>query len=412
MHQIVLFLLPLLAIIASCKGKSSNNQQDIALLYLASQQDSGTVNSISTTMDISSDSGKASAVTNIVSSLSASATSSVNISGNSPTAKNQVPLYSGQELLQLYQNGMDPIVLQTILQRNHIASQRAVTYSESATDANGNKTYTFSGTLTGKDYSNAIIVYSLQLDGSACTVLTSYDTSCVPSGSCALANKGTATISNGQYSFPSYTDTSNYTYKSEANVSFSEYGSVYLDPYANATALKNASAKQFFTKCPVTSSGSNTTSSITLDFSSSSGCTCDDIKLVYGELLQGFAYSIVNGGISYSYESTYSPTSTPVQNSDGSYTVSYKGKSTNISNSSTGITIEQNNISSDMITLSNLEYQTSYDYSNTYMQTSNQNSDGGTTTAYSSYSFLGTYTIKISGTLNGSSINESYTISF
>ncbi|MEM7181518.1 MAG: hypothetical protein AAF518_11440 [Spirochaetota bacterium] len=410
MNQMLLFLLSLLVFITACGGKSSNNQRNLALLYLASQQSSDPGNSVSTTMDISSNSGKASAATNVVSSASSSAVNASNVSGDTPTAKNQNSLHVGQQLLELYKNGMDPVLLQSLLTRNRIRKQRAVTYSQSGTDASGNKTYTFSGSLTGKDYSNAVAVYSLQLDSSECAVLTSYNTSCA-SSVCALANKGTATISNGQYSYPSYTDTNSYTFKSEATISFSEYGTVYLDPYANATALKNANAIQFFTKCPVTSSASNTTTSISLNFSSDDGCTCEDIQSVYGELVQGYAYSIVSGDLTYSYESTYSPVGTAVQNSDGSYTISYVGNSTSIVDSS-GITIEQNSISSDTITMSSLQYETEYDYSNIYNQTLTQNSDGSTTTAYSSYSFSGTYKIKISGTLNGSSINETYTISF
>lgn len=422
----LLLIIGIMIFATNCQDNNDDDDQTtaIALLALASQQGGGGAITNAETATVATTSGKAAATTNTVASVTSSVTSSTNISGGTtPTAKN-VNSHGAIDMMEIYKNGMDPVVLQKSLKaligEPAKANTRAVTYTQSDTDANGNKTYTFSGTLTGKDYSNDkyITNYSLLVDGGKCIDLkipsfSSCTTSSSGSSTCStIADKGTATISNGKYSYPSYTSSTSYTYKSEASVKFSDYGTFYMDPYANVKALKTAMDTQYFSKCSKYSSSYSNTG-YTQDFSSSTGCSCSIITPIYKNFTEGYAASVINGDLTYSWESTYTPSYTSgTTNSDGSYTYNYKGSSKGISNSDTGLTIVQNGTNSGAMTFSNLQYQTDYDYTTTSKSTYTQNSDGSYSYQYTIYKMSGSYTVKISGTVNGSAINETLTTTF
>ena len=124
----------------SCADKKKDNNLAVGvLLYLANNQSTNVSVLLSKLTDINSPVGKGSAVANVVSSVAGSASSAGNVN----------PRSSNLQLDTLLNNGLDPYLVESNLKsqksvnRASSMNSRSITYTDSGTDANGNKKYSY-----------------------------------------------------------------------------------------------------------------------------------------------------------------------------------------------------------------------------------------------------------------------------
>jgi hypothetical protein len=394
----------------SCADKKKDNNLALGiLLYLANNQSTDVNALLSKLTDINTPVGKASAVSNMVSSVAGSAASAGNVN----------PRSGNLQLNNILNNGLDPYIVDSSLRlqksntRSSSMNTKSITYTESGTDANGNRKYSFSGTKVGYDLTNEKRTIKINVQDALCKEFTIPDYNCFSNGTnssgVACTQQGNQTISNGEHTFSNFTSTAEYTFNSKADLNFTDFGTGYFDPLMYTILIKKAIDKGFFSKCnknKFTSSNGNQVNDISGD-----GCTCDLVTSIYGDVYEkGFLASKISGDLSYNFTSNIIPiSSSSITNADGTSTnkSQNKGKNSSISSSSNGLTIVQNGTNSGNFTFSNLKFSSEYSMNSE----STTKSENNQTVTYS-FKYSGNYLINISGVVKGETINETFNIIF
>jgi hypothetical protein len=400
MKKIIVFL-SIQVLFISCAAKKNNDKLKIAtLLYLASNQSVDVSALIDKFSDINSPQGKAAAISNIVSSVASSASSAGNVT----------PKSNNLDFNTIMKNGLDPIVIKNNLQKKYnlnisSVSSRSVTYTDGGSDSNGNKKYTFSGTTDGYDLSNEKLTRKVQVNGEQCADYSVPDSKCFSSpnqnsAGVACNKKGTSVITNGEYTFPSYSSSTEYTYSSKADIKFTDFGTFYFDPMITFVLYKKLVEENYFTKCPTGEYTSSTSNHI------GEGCTCTLMKSIYDVLYGKQMSSVIDGDLSFNYigkKIPIVPRST-TNNSDGSVTTkgSFSGNFT-CSSDSKGLKIVQNGTDTGTFSYSNLLYSNDFK-----METEQVFKDK----TYISFKISGNYKITLSGVIKGETLNETFNIVF
>ncbi|TGL97877.1 hypothetical protein EHQ76_14220 [Leptospira barantonii] len=353
---LILCMILLLAVVACKKDSKDDTNKNLALLALLNRSGG-----------LSPEQKSASATANGAVNASAAAQNSGTMTASNDSQTEQM-LVS-----EIFENGMDPVVVREVasqiasLHKNEQESPVQLTaITASSTGTTPNKTWTFSGDVSGTGVTtqnNTTFAAALGIPNCSITLLSSTGT------------QGTATFTNGTMAFSgsgtstAFSGTSNLS----ANVAFSNYGVFYTD---------YLSMIQFYKNPPTT----------TPDIS-----TCAGLQQSFGTFFSAISkYAVISSGsAAVTYKRTYSG-----QNSTSAVQSNSKFDAT--VDSPAGLTmIEYEGATpgtSKTVTLQNVKYG----YESSISLSGSPTAPTGT----------GNFSVSFSGTVNGTAIDQIFSFTF
>lgn len=354
---LILCTILLLALVACKKDSKDDTNKNLALLALLNNRSGG----------LSPEQKSASATANGAVNASSAAQNSGTMTASNDSQTEQM-LVS-----EIFENGMDPVVVREVAsqiaslhkeKQNNPVQLTAITASSTGTTPN--KTWTFSGDVSG----SGVTTQSSTAFGTALGIVNCPITTISPTGT-----QGTATFSNGTLAFSgsgtstAFSGTSNLS----ANITFSNYGVFYTDYLSMIQFYKN----------PPTS-----TPSIT---------TCAGLQQSFGAFYNAISkYAVISSGsAAVTYKRTYSG-----QNSTSAIQSNSKFDAT--VDSPAGLTMTEYDGATPgtakTVTLQNVKY--GYESSITL--------SGSPTSPTGS----GNFSVSFSGTVNGTAIDQIFSFTF
>ncbi|MDX1959985.1 MAG: hypothetical protein SFU98_15555 [Leptospiraceae bacterium] len=382
MIQKTLLTLLVLLFFVACPKKETNNNTRNAIILLALANSNTSASQLSTTQQQST------SISAAVSGAARSATSAVGGSTGSQPSASSTPLSLYNEIQE---NGKDPYFIREKMKGMH----QKMSQSSKVDPLKPNLT-AITGATTGTSTASGVTTYTYtfagDLDGQKAKVINYDWGKYIPSiGSCTAtylgidsANKqGKATFTNGTGKWSSTTSSSTSSYKGEMNttVAFADYGTMWFDDYSYYKYLKDALGG-------VSSSTGSTITSF----------TCDDIKKAFSIIYSlwnhsRFTATGVTAGYVYDFSSTFSSTGS-----------TYKGSSTSTTKFSNMTMIATKLVNGAAVetpsTIGNTDIKYEYIF------------DSSFTISGTTYKYGGTYTFKITGTIDGKSINDTLEVKY
>lgn len=360
--------------ITNCKKDKDDKTGQLGLLFLLTNSSTAA----SQTSDVSTPVGQSTSVSSAISGISSSVTTTSNTSSFTMKDKNAM---EREEMLAINsvlrygkdsQKAKDAVVnmlkkkvdLAKSQSGKSSAERRLTAWSSSTTDSDGFTSYTFSGTVKGAVYSKGETDITSVTSSSSCKITSYLGATKTDQGTAAFTNGSYKTKSSGSLSgstgFTSQTKTS-------ADVTFTNFGTLYSDIYKAIALLKKYSGTSIFT---------------------STKPECSVYQAYYADFDATYNQATIAGTLSYTTDSN----SLIKYSTSTSYSIT--GTFTSTSNSTAGLTITQGGKTASNVTLKDLKFTGLSDYS----------SASGT--------LSGKYTITITGTVSGSAINETIALTF
>lgn len=226
--------------------------------------------------------------------------------------------------------------------------------------------------------------------------------------------KGSHSLNDGE--FKSFVQRREYGYgESKYEFSgksiYSNYGTVLGDVIGIILSYKSNADNQFYEKC-----NENTFVGDDITYTGSD-CNCSLLNKTMGRFYKSYLFPVeIDGVVDYNLSAESKTEYGMTENSDGSSTSKskYKYKLNSISNSTEGFRIIKRSKESDSgtINFSNLKFDIDSDYSIESIETRNNINNSDYSTKYDGWTIAGYFNILISGTVNGTAVNESINITF
>lgn len=373
--KILSILLIAMITITNCKKEKDDKTGQLGLLFLLTNSSTAATQ----TSDVSTPVGQSTSVSSAISGISSSVTTTSNTSSFTMKDKNAMEREEMFAINSVLRYGKDSqkakdAVVNMLKKKVEFAKSQAAkanaekrltAWSSSTTDSDGFTSYTFSGTVKGASYSRGETDVTAFTSGSTSCKVTGYTT-------VGKVDQGTAAFTNGSYK-TKFSGTSTGTTgltsqtKTSADVTFTNFGTLYTDIYKAIALLKKYSGTSLFT---------------------STKPECSVYQAYYADFDATYNQATIAGTLSYTTDSN----SLIKYSSSTSYSIT--GTFTSTSNSTAGLTITQGGKTASNVTLKDLKFTGLSDYS----------SASGT--------LSGKYTITITGTVSGSAINETLAVIF
>lgn len=373
----LLYTILISALFLNCSKKETDNNTTLAALALLNSSSVSTSAADNTT-NLSTPVGKASAVSSSISSISSSTASASNASSFTQNSLQSEELMAINNVLRFGKDSaiskasVKSLMMKKIEATNKEKSRenlRLTAWSTATTDADGYSVYTYSGTVKGYNFTTTTTDMKAATTTPTVTCnVTMYNYYEIFGLTKPSNIQGSATFSNGELKTKNASNSSTGTYNNSSinkgTIVFTDYGTIYGDIYKGMALYKKYN-------------GTNLAKN-----------ECATIQAYYSDYLASYLTAKISGNLTFnsssSFQYAYSGTT-------ATYTGTYESTS-----SSTGLSITMNGQSASNVVISNLVYKGVSDY----------------TLDSSTGKYAGKYTITITGTIDGSAINETIVITF